>query len=84
MVRITGDRGVCSDVFEFLVYILQRIEKEEMELHFPQGTTTGKSIRNDPTGDLKFYEEVQRLTNAIIKPILPVPGGQSSKKVPSL
>ena len=72
VIRITADRGVCSDLLGMLVYVLHRIEKEVFELSSSQSllpraseTLNTTSLKEHP----KFFEEIQQLTNTVIKPI---------------
>jgi len=85
IVRVTADRGVCGDIFGFVVYLLHRIESEEVDLRSAYGTAGKAGDRLEAMHDTTYLEELQQLTNTIIKPVFSEAGKQSlNTKVPLL
>lgn len=65
--RVTSDRGTCTDVLKFLLYVVQRIESEEIELQSSQELSDQDFTQ--PDKDMAFWEELQQLTNTVITPV---------------
>ena len=78
IIRITADRGVCGDILEFLIYVLHRIQSEELELPSVPGVAGKEFNASEAIRVVKYREELQRLTNTIITPVSSGTGKQSS------
>lgn len=76
IIRVTADRGVCGDIFGFAVYLLHRIESQEVDLRSARGTADKGSNRLEAMRDTTYLEELQQLTNTIIKPVFSKAGNQ--------
>lgn len=59
------------------MYLLHRIECEEVDLCSAQGTANQTSNRLEAMQDTTYLEELQQLTNTIIKPVSSAAGKQS-------
>jgi len=67
------------------VYLLHRIECEEVDLRSAPGTAGKTSDRLEAMQDTTYLEELQQLTNTIIRPVSSKAGKQSpNTKVPLL
>ncbi|KAL8824118.1 MAG: hypothetical protein Q9191_005285 [Dirinaria sp. TL-2023a] len=65
--RVTSDRGTCTDVLKFLLYVVQRIESEDIELQ--SGQEPSDQDFTQPNNNMMFWEELQQLTNTVITPV---------------
>lgn len=84
LVRINAGRATSGDVLEFIIYMLERIRHQEVDIWLGSRNSDGSvkvNPSNDPFRSAEFQEQLQQITNTIIEPDIASLGSGNIAKV---